>query len=146
MPSASASSSRFTGRVAVNQHGAHSRGRCPVTITSSDIRVWPISRGVHLTQGGPITAKELVSLIRRRRWIPIQLPFPSITEESITCPKGAAHGAALSGEAAPRRQPSGSARESGTDREPASVGHQPPRARAAEGAAWRAAGSKACRA
>lgn len=81
----------------------------PPTVTPSDICIWPISRAVHLTQGGPITAKDLVSLIQRWPRIPIQLPFKSITEESITCPKGAARGAWLSGEAALCERASGSA-------------------------------------
>lgn len=93
----------------------------PPTVTPSDICIWPISRAVHLTQGGPITAKDLVSLIRRWPWIPIQLPFKSITEESITCPKGAAHGAWLSGEAAPCERCIRLCLKSGSDKEPGSV-------------------------
>lgn len=93
----------------------------PPTVTPSDICIWPISRAVHLTQGGPITAKDLVSLIRRWPWIPIQLPFKSITEESITCPKGAAHGAWLSGEAAPCERCIRLCLQSGSDKEPGSV-------------------------
>lgn len=82
---------------ALNKQCSQTRVCSLVTITSSDICIWPISREVHLTQGGPINAKDLVSPILWLHWIPIQLPFTNITEESITCPKGAAHRALLSG-------------------------------------------------
>lgn len=90
-------------------------------MTPSDICIWPISRAVHLTQGGPITAKDLVSLIQRWPQIPIQLPFKTITEESITCPKGATQRAWLSGEAAPCEQCIRLCLESGSDKEPGSA-------------------------
>lgn len=61
----------------------------PVTITACDICTQPISQGIHLAQGGPITAKDLVSSIPEFHPLPNNsFSFKSITGESITCPKG----------------------------------------------------------